>query len=241
MRTITSYLSVILLLQTKAFTTKFPNQSGWLALHAETLEGRSIEGELKPVNNFVLVKVAKEQEEIAGGIVLAKSAQIKKTEGLVVSKGPGKAHTESGLPYPIPVEPGESVLYGKYDGTEVEYNGEKHTLIRDDDILVKYAGSELSLETVETINDYVLVEVEMKEDETSGGVLLAASSDSNKRPSTGKVIKVGGGKMGTDGSFMAMDVKEGDMVKFRDFAGNEVSIESREFSVVRSADILAKF
>ena len=114
-------------------------------------------------------------------------------------------------------------------------------LIRDDDILVKYSGEEMTLDSVETVNDFILVQVELDDEETSGGLLIAPTSDSNKRPSTGKVVKVGPGRMASDGNLMSMNFEEGDMVKFRDFAGNEVMIGSNEYSVVRTEDVLAKF
>ena len=168
-------------------------------------------------------------------------SKVQKTEGIVISKGPGKTHQESGILFPMSVEEGEGVVYGKYDGTEVEYNGEKHTLIRDDDVLVKYDGDELTLDTASVINDNVLVSVETEEEQATAGGLLIAQTSSKKRPSTGTIVKVGPGKMASNGSLMEMDVNPGDMVKFRDFAGNEVTIQGKEYSVVKMVDILAKF
>lgn len=55
------------------------------------------------------------------------------------------------------------------------------------------------------------------------------------------MVKIGPGRMASNGELMAMDIAMGDMVKFRDFAGNEVDIENEEYSVVRMPDILAKF
>ena len=46
----------------------------------------------------------------------------------------------------VDVSVGENVIYGQYDGTEIDYEGSPHTLIRDDDILVKFAGDELTKE-----------------------------------------------------------------------------------------------
>lgn len=135
-------------------------------------------------------------------------------------------------------------MYGKYDGTEVLYDDEKHTLIRDIDVLVSFtAGGEMSLDTVNVLNDSVLVQVDPVEaQETAGGLLIASSnSDTKARPSTGKVVKVGPGKMAGSGDLMDMDVSLDDMVKFRDFAGNEVKIGDDEFSVVKMEDILAKY
>lgn len=209
-----------------------------------TLEGRLIEGEIKPTNNFVLVKIADAIEKTDGGIILAGKSKVQKTEGVVIAVGPGKVHQESGLPYPMPVAVGEGVVYGQYDGTEVEYNGDKHTLIRDDDVLVKYTSPDtgLTIDSVGVCSDSVLVKVESKEDQqsTSGGLLLAQTS-TKKKPSTGTVVRVGPGRMASNGVVMAMDINVGDMVKFRDFAGNEVDIQNEEYSVVRMPDILAKF
>jgi chaperonin GroES len=206
-----------------------------------TLEGRTIKGEFKPINNFLLVKVADAKEQTEGGILLSGKAKIKKTEGQVVSVGPGKTHPDSGKVFEMPVVAGESVVYGKYDGTEIDYDGKPHTLIRDDDILVKFSGDELTLDSVDVIADNVLVKVNRKDEETTGGILIAKSSSSESKPSTGEVVKVGPGKMASDGTLMAMDVEVGDMVKFRDFAGNEVEIGDDDFTVVAMADILAKF
>ena len=47
--------------------------------------------------------------------------------------------------------------------------------------------------------------------------------------------------MASNGELMTMDVSPGDMIKFRDFAGNEVEIEGKEYSVVKMVDILAKY
>lgn len=170
-----------------------------------------------------------------------KQAKIKKTEGTVISAGPGKTHQESGLLFPMPVESGDGVVYGKYDGTEVEYDGDKHTLIRDDDILVKFKGDKLTLDTADVISDNVLVKVDDDGEETASGLLIAASAKKGGKPSTGTVVKVGPGRMASNGEIMTVDIGVGDMVKYRDFAGNEVTIEGDEFSVVRMTDILAKF
>jgi len=168
-------------------------------------------------------------------------AKIKKTEGTVISVGPGKTHQESGLLFPMPVVPGEGVVYGKYDGTEVEYEGSKHTLIRDDDILVKYTGDKLTLDTAEVVSDNVLVKVEENKDEMASGLLIAATTKKGGKPSTGEVVKVGPGRMASNGAIMTVDINVGDMVKFRDFGGNEVDIEGGEYAVVKMTDILAKF
>ena len=206
------------------------------------IDGRTVEsGSVVPTNNFVLVKIAPAQEETEGGILLTGKNKIEKTEGLVMATGPGKTHPDTGAIFEMPVNEGENVVYGQYDGTEIEIDGEKHTLIRDDDVLVKFTGEELSLESCDVLRDSVLVYVETKEVSTEGGILLAQSSSSETRPSTGKVVKVGPGRFATNGERMEMEIEEGDLIKFRDYAGNEVEIEGEEYTVVSAMDILAKF
>ncbi|KAL3943161.1 MAG: hypothetical protein SGBAC_002763 [Bacillariaceae sp.] len=207
------------------------------ALNSIMVDGRSVEGatEVKAAGNFILVKVANAIEESEGGILLTGKAKIQKTEGTVVSVGPGKTHPETGEPFEIPVQPGDNVVYGQYDGTEVDIEGIKHSLIRDTDILVKFDGPELTLESCDVVSDSVLVYVEQKERETESGLVLTKSSTTENKPSTGKVVKVG------PGIFDNMAVSEGDNVKFRDYMGNEVELDGEEYSVVRMADIFARF
>mmetsp|Transcript_26730 Transcript_26730/g.62478 ORF Transcript_26730/g.62478 Transcript_26730/m.62478 type:complete len:252 (+) Transcript_26730:195-950(+) len=206
------------------------------------IDGRTVEsGSVVPTNNFILVKVAPAIEETQGGILLTGKAKVEKTEGLVVSTGPGKTHPDTGVLFEMPISAGENVVYGTYDGTEIDIDGEKHTLIRDDDVLVKFDGESLTLDSCSAIQDAVLVYVETKETSTEGGILLAATSKGKTRPSTGKVVKVGPGRYATNGERMEMEIEEGDFIKFRDYAGNEVEIEGEEYTVVRAMDILAKF
>ncbi|GAX18559.1 chaperonin GroES [Fistulifera solaris] len=212
-----------------------------ITCHAAKLDGRKIKGDVVPLNNFILVKKAPAQDKTEGGILLTGKAKIVKTEGTVQAVGPGKTHQDSGITVQMPVKTGESVVYGKFDGTEIDLDGQPHTLIRDDDVLVKFHGDQLTLESVDVVFDNVLVAVDSSESATEGGILLAKSSSQTKRASTGEVVKVGPGKMASNGELMTMDVAPGDMVKFRDFAGNEVEIEGKEYSVVKMVDILAKY
>jgi len=204
------------------------------------LEGRKIGGFVKPVNEFVLVKTLGEKESSDGGILLAGSSKILKTQGTVVAVGPGKTHAETGKLFEIPLEEGDGVVYGQYDGTEIDLNGEAHMLIRDVNVLVKYSGDKLTLDAVDVLRDCVLVQIDDDQQSTAGGVFLAASAN-DKRPSTGVVVKVGEGQMTGDGTILPMGVSTGDKVKFMDFAGNEVEIDGEEYSVVHMGEILAKY
>ena len=221
-----------------------------------TLDGRKINSPIAPLNNFLLVRVAKAVEATSGGILLSGKAKQVKTEGAVVAVGPGKTHPDSGITIPMPVQVGANVVYGKYDGTEIDYNGEKHTLIRDDDILITYTTPSLdSLDTVQVTRDNILVYVEEKEVATEGGILIAKTSKSESKPSIGLVVKIGPGKMAANGEIISISaaatvnndhddttlLQTGDYIKFRDFAGNEVTIDGKEYTVVKMADVLAKF
>lgn len=235
--TLSSFLA---LAETSAFSIQQGTTRQSVSLAAK-VDGRTVDGEVKPTNNFILVKKADAIEKTGGGILLTGKAKVAKTEGKIVSVGPGKTHPETGAVFEMPVSPGEGVVYGKYDGTEIDIDGTPHTLIRDDDVLVKFTGDELTLDSCDVVRDAVLVYVETKETSTEGGILIAKSSKTESKPSTGKVMKVGPGRFATNGDKMEMEVSAGDMVKFRDFAGNEIEIEGEEYSVVRMSDILARF
>ena len=139
------------------------------------------------------------------------------------------------------VEAGEKVIYGQYDGTEIDYQGSKHTLIRDSDVLVKYTGEALTTDNAQTINDKMLVKVESNEQETAGGLLIAPTAQKSSRASVGEVVAVGPGRAAMNGEVIAMEVSRGDMVKFRDFAGNDVKIGDDDYTVITMNDCLARY
>ena len=206
-----------------------------------TLDGKTIDGQFTPINHMVLIKLDAKKSETSGGLLLASKVKVKKNEGTIVSTGPGRVNQESGVKFDMPVAPGEKVIYGQFSGTQLNLDGDAHVLIQDADILVKYTGESLNLATAQMLRDNVLVKVENKQEESTGGILLAKSSTGKAKPTIGEVVKVGPGRYATNGKLMAMDVEEGDMIRFRDFTGNTVDIDGEEFSVVRMNDILAKF
>lgn len=222
-------------------TTYSLSKASSTCLFGNVLEGRKIGGEVKPVNNFVLVKTVGVKAATDDGILLTGSAKVVKTQGTVISVGTGRTHEETGRLFEIGLKEGESVVYGEYDGTEIDLNGEPHMLIRDVNVLVKFSGDKLTLDNVDVLNDSVLVHIDDDEQSTAGGVILATSSSKQSTASTGTVVKVGPGKMAGDGALLPMDVAIGEKVKFVDFAGNNVEIEGEEYSVVKMAEVLAKF
>ena len=89
---------------------------------------------LKPLQDRVIVKQTEAEEKTKSGIVLPDSAKEKPTKGKVIAVGPGKLD-EKGKPMEIGVRVGDSVYYGKYAGTDVEVEGQKFVILRENDIL----------------------------------------------------------------------------------------------------------
>lgn len=206
------------------------------------LDGKELEKPLTPINNMVLVKKVDVVDQTGGGIFLTGKSKIAKSEGTVVSAGPGRRNSETGFLRPSSISPSETVVFGKFDGEEVTYNDSAHTIIRDDDVLVKFgAGKPMTLENAEVLWDNVLVKVVVVEQEASGGLLISATSKKMSTSSIGNVERVGPGKYAFNGELMEMDIALGDMVKFRDFAAQEVEIDGEEYAVLKMTDLIAKF
>lgn len=209
---------------------------------ANVLEGKEIQNAFTPINNMLLVKKGEIVDQTSGGIFLTGKEKIIKSEGEVVSAGIGKINSETGFLSPMPVAVGDTVYFGKFDGEEVVYNGVKHTVIRDNDILVSFpAGVESTLDNAEVMWDNVLIQVEEVPEMVTSGILISATVKKATTSSIGKVIKVGPGRFAFNGELMEMDVAPEDMVKFRDFAAQDVEIAGGKYAIVKMTDLLAKF
>lgn len=203
-----------------------------------TLDGKKIRRPITPLGNFVLVRVKDTLAATDGGILLPDQSKERPTEGEVVAAGPGMLHPHTGVRITNPVTAGDSVLFGKFDGHDMNYNDESVTMIRDNDVLLHYRGTRMTLENVNPCRDYVLVELTEQKTETSSGIVVAESVMKDYEPCEGKVVKVGEGRMTSKGEFSESPVKVGDQVKFKDYAGNPVKIEGVEHSLVRMVEIL---
>lgn len=85
---------------------------------------------MKPINDRVVVKPAAAEEKTSGGIILPDTAKEKPQRGEVIAVGPGKEDIK------MTVSVGDTVLYGKYAGTELQHEGTDYLIMREDDILV---------------------------------------------------------------------------------------------------------
>jgi chaperonin GroES len=90
---------------------------------------------IRPLDDRVVVQPNEPEERTPGGIVLPDTAKEKPLQGKVVAVGPGKLIEKTGERAKMSVKVGDRVIYGKYSGTEVELEGEKYVILRENDIL----------------------------------------------------------------------------------------------------------
>ncbi|NLM20342.1 MAG: co-chaperone GroES [Peptococcaceae bacterium] len=87
---------------------------------------------LKPLADRVIVKALPTEERTKSGIIMPDTAKEKPQEGEVMAVGPGKV--EKGQRVPMEVKVGDKVIYSKYAGTEIKYDGEEYLILRESDI-----------------------------------------------------------------------------------------------------------
>ena len=89
---------------------------------------------VQPLSDRVVVKPLEESEQMKGGLYIPDTAKEKPMQGEVIAVGPGKLSDENQRITPD-VEAGQTILYGKYSGTEVSVDGEEYLILRESDIL----------------------------------------------------------------------------------------------------------
>ena len=89
---------------------------------------------IKPLNDRVLVKRIEAEQKTAGGILIPDTAKEKPIEGKVVAVGSGKV-LENGSQRALEVKVGDTVLFGKWSGSEIKLNNEEHLLVKEEEIL----------------------------------------------------------------------------------------------------------
>ncbi len=85
----------------------------------------------------VLVKQNAAEEKTAGGIIIPDTAKEKPQKGTVIAVGKGKYAEQTGNLIPLNIKAGDTVMYGKYGGTEINLDGEDYLIMRASDILMK--------------------------------------------------------------------------------------------------------
>ncbi len=89
---------------------------------------------VEPLADRVVVLPLEEEEQMRGGLYIPDTAKEKPQSGKIVAVGPGKL-SEEGVRIEPDVAVGQTVLYGKYSGTEVTVEGEDYLILRESDIL----------------------------------------------------------------------------------------------------------
>lgn len=89
---------------------------------------------LKPLGDRVVIELVESEEKTASGIVLPDSAKEKPQEGKIVANGSGRV-LESGERVALEVKEGDRIIFSKYAGTEVKYEGAEYLILRESDIL----------------------------------------------------------------------------------------------------------
>jgi chaperonin GroES len=89
---------------------------------------------------------------------------------------------------------------------------------------------------IRPLQDRILVKRIDEEEKTKGGIIIPDTA--KEKPSEGKVVAVGKGKVNEDGKLTPLDVKKGDRILFSKYSGTEVNIEGDEHLIIREDDVL---
>lgn len=88
----------------------------------------------KPLHDRVLVQRVESEEKTASGIIIPDTAQEKPMQGKIVAVGSG-SKDDSGKVTPLDVKEGDSVLFGKWSGTEIKLDGTEYLIMKESDIM----------------------------------------------------------------------------------------------------------
>lgn len=91
---------------------------------------------IKPLEDRVVIEQVEAEQKTASGLVIPDTAKEKPQEGKVIAVGPGRTD-EQGKRVPMDVAEGDTVIYSKYGGTEIKYNGKELLILSARDILAK--------------------------------------------------------------------------------------------------------
>jgi chaperonin GroES len=99
------------------------------------MAGASVETTFTPLHDRILVRRLEEGEtKLSSGIIIPDSAKEKPQQGEVIAVGKGKSNDE-GKVFPLDVKPGDSILFGKYSGTEIKIDDQEFLIMREEEVL----------------------------------------------------------------------------------------------------------
>jgi chaperonin GroES len=94
---------------------------------------------MRPLRDRILVERIEEQEQRVGGIIIPDTAKEKPQQGKVVAVGKGRVN-DKGEVFPLDVKEGDTVLFGKYAGSEIKVDGKEYLILREDEVLGVVTG-----------------------------------------------------------------------------------------------------
>ncbi|KGR76884.1 MULTISPECIES: co-chaperone GroES [Ureibacillus] len=89
---------------------------------------------LRPLGDRIIIELVEVEEKTASGLVLPDSAKEKPSQGKVVAVGTGRV-LDNGTRVELEVKEGDTIIFSKYSGTEVKYEGNEYLILRESDIL----------------------------------------------------------------------------------------------------------
>lgn len=89
---------------------------------------------IKPLHDRILVKRLESEQKTASGIIIPDTAQEKTQLATVIAAGDGKIMAD-GSKRPMNVKAGDTILFGKFSGTEIKYSGEDFLILKEDEVL----------------------------------------------------------------------------------------------------------
>ena len=90
---------------------------------------------IKPLEDRILVQQLDAEQTTASGLVIPDTAKEKPQEGKVLAVGPGRFDEDGENRIPLDIAEGDTVIYSKYGGTEVKYNGQEYLILSARDVL----------------------------------------------------------------------------------------------------------
>ena len=97
-------------------------------------EALSMPRRVRPLHDRLIVQLIEESEQQVGGIIIPDTAKEKPQQGRVIAAGKGKVKDDGSI-QPLDVKAGDTVLVGKYSGTEIKLDGEDYMIMREEEIL----------------------------------------------------------------------------------------------------------
>jgi chaperonin GroES len=89
---------------------------------------------VRPLRDRIIVRRLEEAEQRIGGIIVPDTAKEKPQQGKVIAVGKGRIN-DKGQVFPLDVQEGDTVLFGKYAGTEIKLDGEEYLIVREEEVL----------------------------------------------------------------------------------------------------------